>query len=188
MIGRLEGRLQVVDPGTILIDAGGVGYLVSVTLRAVHQLSGHETAALWIHTRVKDDAIELFGFPERPELEAFQRLIGVAGVGPRTALAVLSAFTPADLADAVYSGDAPRLQKTPGVGAKTAQRIVLELKGQLEGVATGAGDQRSDAVSALVNLGYPLRNAQRAVDAVLGDGTHADITEVLRLALQHLTR
>lgn len=188
MIGRLEGRLQVVDPGTILIDAGGVGYLVSVTLRAVHQLTGREQAALWIHTRVKDDAIELFGFPERAELEAFQRLIGVAGVGPRTALAVLSAFTHTELAAAIHAGDAPRLQKTPGVGTKTAQRIVLELEGQLDGVAAVGGDQRSDAVSALVNLGYPSRNAQRAVDAVLADGLDEDITEVLRLALQRLTR
>ncbi len=188
MIGRLEGRLHVVEPGTILIDAGGVGYLVSVTLRAAHQLTAKERAALWIHTRVKDDAIELFGFPDRPDLDAFQRLIGVAGVGPRTAMAVLSAFTPAELADAVHSGDAPRLQKTPGVGAKTAQRIVLELKDQLEGMAAGAGDQRTDAVSALVNLGYPVRNARRAVDAVLPEAREEDITEVLRLALQRLTR
>jgi len=188
MIGRLEGRLMVVEPGTILIDAGGVGYVVAVTLRAAHQLSGQQQAALWIHTRVKDDAIELFGFPERPELEAFQRLIGVAGVGPRTALAVLSALTPAELAAAVRSGDAPRLQKTPGVGTKTAQRIVLELDGRLDGVAGDGADQRADAVSALVNLGYPERNARRAVDAVLGDGPEQDITEVLRLALQRLTR
>jgi Holliday junction DNA helicase RuvA len=188
MIGRLEGRLDHLDPGTILIDAGGVGYLISVTLRAVHQLTGKERAALWIHTRVKDDAIELYGFPERPELEAFERLIGVAGVGPRTALAVLSAMTPAELAAAVHGGDAVRLQKTPGVGSKTAQRIVLELKGQLEDAAAGAGDRRSDAISALVNLGYPSRNAQRAVDAVLAEQSDEDITEVLRLALQRLTR
>jgi len=188
MIGRLEGHLQLVDPGTVIIDAGGVGYLVSITLCAFQQVSGHERAALWIHTRVKDDAIELYGFPEKPELEAFQRLIGVAGVGPRTALAVLSSLTPGELADAVESGDAPRLQKTPGVGKKTAQRIVLELKGRLEEVAAGVGGQRSDAVSALVNLGYPHRDAQRVVDAVLAECVGEDITEVLRLALQQLTR
>jgi Holliday junction DNA helicase RuvA len=178
-----------VDPGTVIIDAGGVGYQVSITLRAFQQLSGHERTTLWIQTRVKDDAIELYGFPEQPELEAFQRLIGVAGVGPRTALAVLSSLTPGELATAVSAGDAPRLQKTPGVGKKTAQRIVLELKGQLDGVvAAGPGDLRSDAVSALVNLGYPHRSAHKAVDQVLAESSDEDITELLRLALQRLTR
>jgi Holliday junction DNA helicase RuvA len=188
MIGRLEGRLQLVDPGTVIVDAGGVGYLVSITLRAFQQLSGHDRTALWIHTQVKDDAIDLYGFPEQPELEAFQRLIGVAGVGPRTALAVLSSLTPGELGEAVSSGDALRLQKTPGVGKKTAQRIVLELRGRLDAVSSGEADQRSDAVSALVNLGYPHRNAQKAVDSVLAECSDEDITEVLRLALQRLTR
>jgi Holliday junction DNA helicase RuvA len=188
MIGRLEGRPLLLDPGSILIDAGGVGYLVSVTLRAAHQLTDRERVTLWIHTRVKDDAIELYGFPERPELEAFERLIGVAGVGPRTALAVLSALTPAELAAAVHGGDAARLQKTPGVGTKTAQRIVLELRGQLPAAGAEPGDRRADAVSALVNLGYPSRSARRAVDAVLAEQPDEDLTELLRLALQRLTR
>ncbi len=189
MIGRLDGRLELVNPGTVVVDVAGVGYLVSTTLRAFQQLAGRERAALWIHTRLKDDGIELFGFPEHSELEAFQRLIGVAGVGPRTALAVLSALSPAELADAVHSGDAERLRKTPGVGTKTAQRIVLELRGRLDRqLAPAAGDQRSDAVSALVNLGYSQRDAGRAVDAVLTDQPSSDISDVLRLALQRLTR
>jgi len=189
MIGRLEGRLELVNPGMVLVDVAGVGYLVSTTLRAFQQLSGRERAALWIHTRLKDDGIELFGFPERSELETFQRLIGVAGVGPRIALTVLSALSPAELAEAVHAGDADRLRKTPGVGTKTAQRIVLELRGRLDlGLAPTAGDQRSDAVSALVNLGYSQRDAVRAVDAVLTDRAGADLGEVLRLALQRLTR
>ncbi len=188
MIGRLDGRLQLVDPGRVVVEAGGVGYLVSITLRAFQQLSRMERVALWIHTRVRDDTIELYGFPERTELEAFERLIGVAGVGPRTALAVLSTMNPGELAEAVQSGEFLRLQKTPGVGKKTAQRIVLELRGRLEELPVGAGDHRADAISALVNLGYSQRDAQRAVDGVLGDGAADDITEVLRLALQRLTR
>lgn len=188
MIGHLEGRLQLVDPGTVLISAGGVGYLVSITLRAFQQLSGRDEAALWIRTRLKDDAIELYGFPDPSELDAFDRLIGVAGVGPRTALAVLSGLNTAELAEAIQDSDVARLQKTPGVGKKTAQRIVLELKGQLDEVTVGAGDQRADAVSALVNLGYPLREARRAVDAVPSDESDQAITELLRLALQRLTR
>jgi Holliday junction DNA helicase RuvA len=188
MIGRLDGRLQLVDPGRVVVEAGGVGYLVSITLRAFQQLSRKERAALWIHTRVRDDTIELFGFPERTELEAFERLIGVAGVGPRTALTVLSAMGPGELAEAVQAGDIPRLQKTPGVGKKTAQRIALELRGRLDEVPGGVGDHRADAISALVNLGYSERDARKAVDAVLGEGPADDITELLRLALQRLTR
>jgi Holliday junction DNA helicase RuvA len=188
MIGRLEGTLQLIDPGTAIVSSGGVGYLVSIGLRAFQRLSRSDRAALWIHTRVRDDTIELFGFPDREELEAFERLIAVAGVGPRTALAVLSALTPAELAEAVRTNDTNCLQKTPGVGHKTAQRIALELAGRLEGIMTGATDHRGDAISALVNLGYSQRDAQRAVDRVLADESGSDIREMLRLALQQLTR
>ena len=153
MIGRLEGRLHRVDPGTVLINVGGVGYLVSTTLRAFQALAGREEAALWIHTQVRDDAIVLFGFPDREELEAFSNLIAVAGVGPRTALAVLSTLTADEFAEVVSAGDLARLQRTPGVGRKTAERILLELKDRLVAASPGAGDQRGDAVSALVNLG-----------------------------------
>ena len=188
MIGRLEGRLHRVDPGTVLIDAGGVGYLVSITLRAFQALAGRDRAALWIHTQVRDDAIVLFGFPDREELEAFSKLITVAGVGPRTALGVLSALTADELAEAVEVGDLDCLQRTPGVGRKTAERILLELKDRLAVPSSAAESRRGDAVSALVNLGYSQRNAQRAVDAALTDVGDNDLGEFLRIALQKLTR
>ena len=188
MIGRLEGRLQRVDPGTVLIDVAGVGYLVSTTLRAFQSLAGGGEAALWIHTQVRDDAIVLFGFPDREELEAFSKLISVAGVGPRTALAVLSALTSGELAEAVETGDLARLQRSPGVGRKTAERILLELKDRLVAVAPGPGDRKGDAVSALVNLGYSQRNALRSVEAVWSEAAEGDLGDLLRLALQKLTR
>ena len=188
MIGRLEGHLHRVDPGTVLISVGGVGYLVSTTLRAFQALADREAAALWIHTQVRDDAIVLFGFPDREELEAFSKLIAVAGVGPRTALAVLSTLTADELAEVVDAGDLARLQRTPGVGRKTAERILLELKDRLIAGSPGAGDRRGDAVSALVNLGYSQRDALRSVNAVWSDAGGAELGEVLRLALQKLTR
>jgi Holliday junction DNA helicase RuvA len=188
MIGRLEGRLHRVDPGTVLIDAGGVGYLVSITLRAFQALAGRDQAALWIHTQVRDDTIDLFGFPDREELEAFSRLIAVAGVGPRTALGVLSALTAEELAAAVEAGDVACLQRSPGVGRKTAERILLELKDRLTVSSSAPGSRRGDAVSALVNLGYSQRNAQRAVDAAVPDAGDEDLGELLRVALQKLTR
>lgn len=188
MIGRLEGRLHHVGPGAVIVDAGGVGYLVSTTLRAFQTLSRTERASLWIHTQVRSDAIVLFGFQERAELEAFERLLAVAGVGPRIALAVLSAMTPAELADAVETGDSTRLQRSPGVGRKTAERILLELRGRLTRSGEVRSDLGADAVSALVNLGYPQRDAQRAVDEVAGRVDGRDLAEVIRLALQRLSR
>lgn len=188
MIGRLEGRIQEVDPGRVIVDVAGVGYLVSTTLRAVQQLAGGAAAALLIHTQVKDDAIELFGFPTADELEAFQRLIAVAGVGPKIALAVLSSLPPDELASVVAAGDVARLTMTPGVGKKTAQRILLELKGKLTPSAGPGGDLRGDAASALVNLGYRQSQAMKAVEDVMADNPADDVGEILRLALQRLTR
>ena len=188
MIGRLEGRIQQLDPGRVLIDVRGVGYLVSATLRAVAEVAGSETAALLIHTRVKDDAIELYGFTGAGELEAFERLIAVVGVGPRIALAVLSSLAPDELASVVATGDLARLTMTPGVGKKTAQRILLELKGKLSTTATTSGDLRGDAASALVNLGYRQAQAMQAVEAVMADNPADDVGEILRLALRSLTK
>lgn len=192
MIGRLTGELHQVDPGTVLVDVGGVGYLVSITLRAFDRLAGEARASLWIHTLVRDDAIVLYGFPQRAELAAFEQLIGVAGVGPRTALAVLSALSVTELAAAVEGGDRGLLERTPGVGRKTAERILLELRGRLDttGVAAAGApsDRAADAVSALVNLGYPERAARGAVEQALGEAAGDELGEILRLALRRLTR
>ncbi len=184
MIRRLEGRLHTVRPGEVVVEAGGVGYRVFVTLRAFERLAAAERAALWIHTAVRSDQIALYGFLDPEELEAFERLIGVAGVGPRTALATLAALTPEELAAAVAGRDAARLRKVPGVGRKTAERIVLELS---EGIAAAAPGPRADAVSALVNLGYSEREAVAAVDAAMGEGCDG-LAEVLRAALRRLNR
>ena len=188
MIGRLEGHLHRVDPGKVLIDVGGVGYLVSTTLRAFQALAGRDEAALWIHTQVRGDAIDLYGFPDRNELEAFSKLIAVAGVGPRTALAVLTGLTADELAEAVEASDLARLQRTPGVGRKTAERILLELKGRLLVATPGRGVRRGDAVSALVNLGYPQRDDLQSVDEVWSEAIDGDLGDLLRLGMQKLTR
>jgi len=189
VIGRLEGCLQQLDPGTVLIDTGGVGYLVSTTLRSWEAFGTDDHASLWIHTNVRDDAIVLFGFPDRNELGAFERLIGISGVGPRIALAVLSGMSPGQLAEAVEKGDFPRIQRTPGVGRKTAERIVLELKGRLDHVGGGIdeGDPALDAISALVNLGYSERDASRAVNAARPLPEVGDLGSLIRQALQILT-
>lgn len=184
MIGRLEGRVHQLGPGEVLLDTGGVGFRVAISVRTYEQLANRETAALWIHTSVRSDQITLFGFTELAELDAFEQLIGVAGVGPRIALAVLSGMTPGELASAVDSERSELLCRVPGVGRKTAERIVLELHGALDGGQVAGGD-RQDAVSALVNLGYSHREALRAVDAVLTEA-ETDLADVLRRALRAL--
>ena len=143
---------------------------------------------LWISTQVRADAIVLYGFPDREELEAFQKLIAVAGVGPRTALGVLSGLSADELVQAVEEGDRARLQRSPGVGRKTAERIILELKDRLSATSQSPDHRRSDAVSALVNLGYSQRDAEQTVGAVWSDAGSEDLGEVLRLALKKLTR
>ena len=189
MIGRLEGRLHQVGPGEVIVDAGGIGWLVRIGLRTFEGLTGKTTAVLWTHTLVRSDEITLYGFPDRDELEMFQRLIAIAGVGPRTALALLSGMSPAELAEAVEGGDARRLQRVPGVGRKTAERILLELRGRIP--VTGApapstGDATGDAISALINLGYAARESERAVRAAAAECPGAALPELLRVALRRL--
>lgn len=189
MIGRLRGRIDELEPGKVIVDVGGVGYLVATPLRPLPGAGAAGETVLWVSTQVRDAAITLFGFPSRSELHAFERLIGVAGVGPRTALGVLSGMSAADLEAAVEGADVQKLQRAPGVGRKTAERIVLELKGRLNGPVGGqaAGDVFADAVSALNNLGYPEKQALRAVNGIRHHAEARDLTSVLRLALQVLT-
>ncbi len=190
MIGRLRGRIEQLEPGLVLVDAGGVGYLVRTTLRAFEQLRSDSEQTLWIHSILRDDAILLYGFQDRQELGLFQRLIAVAGVGPKTGLAVLTGLDAGELATAVEEGDFPRLQRAPGIGRKTAERIVLELKGKLsklQSTTGGAADPVADAVSALINLGYSEREAGRAVKKARLNDPSADLGELLRLSLQVLT-
>lgn len=184
MIGRLEGRVHQLGPGELLLQTGGVGFRVAISVRTFERLAGRPDASLWIHTAVRSDQITLFGFTELADLEAFERLISVAGVGPRIALAVLSGLTPDELASAVDAERPEPLYRIPGVGKKTAERIVLELRGTLAG-GDVAGGFRHDAVSALVNLGYSQREAARAVDGVLTENAD-DLADILRQALRTL--
>ncbi len=187
MIGRLEGRLHQLAPGEVIVDTGGVGWLVQIGLRTYQELAGRERASLWTHLVVRSDALTLYGFSTPEELTLFQRLIGVAGVGPRTALAVLSGMTPRQFLGAIEEGNAARLRKVPGVGKKTADRIVLELKGLLPGVAgEGAQDAAGDALSALVNLGYSTRESEEAVRAAALECPGGDLADLLRHALRIL--
>ena len=194
MIGRLTGRLAAKAPDHVLLEVGGVGYLVHIPLSTFYDLPEQESpASLWIHTHVREDALALFGFLTEREKALFLLLLGVTGIGPRVALTVLSGMPPAELVEALRSKDARKLVAVPGVGKKTADRMVLELGDKVANLApeTAPGETAAvaadDVVSALVNLGYRRSEAERAVDAISRIGPPKDFGDFLKEALKRLT-
>ena len=199
MIAHLEGRLFEKHPNRIVIDVGGVGYEVFVPLSTFYGLGEPGTGiVLRIHTHVREDVLSLYGFATRLEQELFERLVGVSGIGPRLALAVLSGIEPVELIRAIERSDIARLTAIPGVGRKTSERIVLELKdrlprGQVELAGAGAGAPepltlRDDVLSALVNLGYHRPLAEEAVAAALQAAPDDGFEHTLKRALRELTK
>jgi Holliday junction DNA helicase RuvA len=199
VIAQLRGRILEKHPNRIVTDVNGVGYEVFVPLSTFYGLGepGSEVA-LRIHTHVREDALLLYGFATSLEQELFERLIGVGGIGPKLALAVLSGIEPAELVRAIERGDVARLTAIPGVGRKTSDRIVLELKDRLSKAqlaASGAGGVaaevpllRDDLLSALVNLGYHRPLAEKAVDAAIKTTPEGGFEITLKQALRELAR
>ena len=201
MIGQLRGRILEKHPNRIIVDVNGVGYDVSVPLSTFYGLGepGSEIA-LRIHTHVREDALALYGFATALEQDLFERLIGISGIGPKLALAVLSGIEPLELVRAIERGDLARLTAIPGIGKKTSERIVLELKDRLPraqavAVAIGGGGEREapslgvDLLSALMNLGYHRPLAEKAVDwALKAVGPDAGFERTLKHALRELAK
>ena len=192
MIGRLQGKLVEKAPPQILIDVNGVGYEVDVPMSTFCNLPAEgQPVTLLTHMVVREDAQLLYGFATASERQAFRALIRISGIGPRIALAVLSGMSPNDLADAVEQGNTGLLTRVPGIGKKTAERLVLELKGKLNGAAFAATTGpttsaiQNDIVSALIALGYSEREAQSAVRQLPPDVT---VNDGIRLTLKALAR
>ena len=198
MIAHLRGRILDKQPNRIVVDVNGVGYDVAVPLSTFYGLGdpGAEIA-LRIHTHVREDALLLYGFATALEQDLFQRLIGISGIGPKVALAVLSGIEPVDLMRAIERGDVARLTAIPGVGKKTSERMVLELRDRLpraHAVAAVAGAApapravRDDVLSALINLGYHRPLAEQAVDSALAATPGGEFERTLKQALRELAR
>jgi len=189
MIAFLHGRVLALAPGQVVLEAGGVGYELAVPLSAYPKLQGKQEASLWVHTYLRQDQLSLFGFPSPMEREVFRLLLGVAGVGPRMALALLASFTPEELAAAVEGSHWQLLAQAPGVGRRTAERVVVELKGKLAKVVEPpALSLREDAVSALANLGYSAKQAAEVVGALLRERADWELAALLREALRRLAQ
>jgi Holliday junction DNA helicase RuvA len=196
VIARIAGRILEKHPSRVIVDVGGVGYDVQIPLSTFYNL-GEPGAdvSLRVHTHVREDALALFGFASVLELQLFERLIGVSGVGPKLALAVLSGIEPPDLVRAVRSQDVARLTKIPGIGRKTAERIGLELRDKLPATMAdaspasdgGADGLRDDLISALLNLGYQQAAADKVVGAALEAGEKT-FEPALKDALKRLAK
>ena len=198
MISHLRGRLLSLTPELAVVDVHGVGYAVALPLPTYYELqklpAGTEVS-LFVHTHVREDALALYGFWTERERALFERLITVSGVGPRLARAILSGLPPEVLLGALAAGDVARLTRIPGVGKKTAERLVLELREKAAELAaapattgTALAPDDEDMLVALVNLGYRRADAEKALADVRRESAAAEVPELLRMALKRLAR
>ncbi len=193
MIGSLRGKLTDKRPNQVLLETGGVGYQVQIPLSTFAALGAlHAEVSLLIHTHVREDQLALYGFLTAREKQCFELLISASGVGPSLALKILSGMSIEDLVPAIRKGDLAQLVQIPGVGRKTAERIVVELRDKVAAVEVPESGKpatrsqlESDVASALVNLGYDARSVERAIEKARGAGG-ADFEKFLRDALQIL--
>ncbi len=196
MIGQLRGRLTDKRPNQVLVDVGGVGYVVQVPLSTYAALGElHTEVTLLIHTHVREDALSLYGFLSSREKHFFEMLLSASGVGPSLALKILSGMSVEELVPSIRGSNLGRLTKIPGVGRKTAERIVVELKDKLDAVtveierpaASSPAGIDADVVSALVNLGYEARAAESAVAEARRENGAGNFEKLLRASLQSLS-
>ncbi|MGA2299610.1 MAG: Holliday junction branch migration protein RuvA [Candidatus Acidiferrum sp.] len=196
MIGLLRGRLLEKRPNQVILDVGGVGYLVAVPLSTFAALGElHAEVTLLIHTHVREDALSLYGFLSAREKHLFELLLGASGVGPTLALKILSGMNVEELVPAIRGGDLARLTRIPGVGRKTAERMVVELKDKLAAIAAEAekpaaaspAGVEADVKSALINLGYDERTAEAAVAEARRRAGPSGFEQLLRVTLSALS-
>jgi Holliday junction DNA helicase RuvA len=172
MIARLRGRPVGSDGESLVVDVGGVGYRVLATQSAIRAAEGRDEVTIETHLHVREDTLQLYGFAAAEERQLFEQLLGVTGVGPKMALAIVSAYAPAELRRAIVTEDAALFQTVPGIGRKLAQRVVLELKEKVAPLAAigppaaGAGDGHLVAREALVELGYTIAEAERRLSSI----------------------
>jgi Holliday junction DNA helicase RuvA len=189
MIATLRGKLISKKPDYIIVEVGGVGYHVNVPLSLLSDLPDeHEDVFLFIYTHVREDAIQLYGFKSDDDKRIFMTLLGISGIGPKVALNILSTIASDKFYAAVDSEDVDMLCKVPGLGKKTAHRLILELRGKLPSLKEEKTDPvYDDTLSALVNLGYRKNIAQEALEKASKNG-HKDIEGLLKEALKYLTK
>lgn len=193
MIGFLTGKIISAKPTQILLDVNGVGYKVSISINTFEKISGKENISLYIYTSVKEDSISLFGFHSEAEKEMFELLISISGVGPKSALGLLSGISTDDLKRAIITNNTERIVAVPGIGRKTAERLILELKNKVrdikeEGVTPAKPSAQKEAISALTTLGYNIASSEKAVNKILSELPDCSLEELIKNSLKELNR
>jgi len=194
VIAHIRGQILSKSPNAVVVECGGVGYELAISVATFTELPGEgKEAKLHVHTHVREDAFLLFGFAELAEKRLFEKLLTISGIGPKLAITVLSGISSERLVGAIRGGDHATLTKIPGIGKKTAERVVLELKDKLDdmvgftaetGAAPSLGGVADDVLSALVNLGYPRPVAQKAVETAVKDSAvSGDFERLFRAAM-----
>ncbi|MFC2135266.1 Holliday junction branch migration protein RuvA [Bacteroidota bacterium] len=196
MIGYLTGKIISKKPTQILLDVNGVGYLVNISISTFEKLSDDaDTISLYTYLAVKEDALDLYGFFSVAEMEMFKSLISVSGIGPKLGQAILSGIEIEDLKEAIKTGNVARIISIPGIGRKTAERLIVELRDKVESLAEGvefpdAGvpSVRNDAVAALAGLGYNQKNAEKIVRDILISSPDIAIEDLIKESLSILNK
>lgn len=192
MIGYLTGKIISSKPTHILLDVNGVGYSVNISINTFEKISEKESASLFIYTNVKEDSITLFGFYTQSEKEMFELLISVSGVGPKLSMVILSGIIVADLKEAIRNGNIERLIAIPGIGRKTAERIILELRNKVDSVKADGEvkipSAKEEAVAALSTLGYQRQVSEKVVRDLLSENPNYSLEELIRKALAGLNK
>lgn len=193
MIGYLSGKIISSKPTRVILDVNSVGYVVNISINTFEMLSDKTSASLFIHTHVKEDSISLFGFYAESEKEMFELLISVNGIGPKSALGILSGIQVGDLRRAINSGDISRIISVPGIGRKTAERLVLELKSKVDLVSEEYGIEipfsiKNEAVAALTTLGYNIKTADKCIRDLLSAEPQLTLEELIKKALSRINQ
>ena len=193
MITLIKGRLVEKSPTELVIDCNGLGYLVNISLNTFSLLSDSENIALFTHLQVKEDSHTLFGFYEKTERNLFRKLISVSGIGASTARTMLSSLNPEEIQRAILSEDVSTIQSVKGIGLKTAQRVIIELKDKVSLINEGSGfsvdfanSKREESLSALEVLGYSRKQTTKVVDKLISEVSEISVEEIIKNALNKL--
>lgn len=193
MIHHLKGKLVEKNPTHVIIECGGVGYFVNISLNTFSKLPEQENISVFTHLQVKEDSHTLFGFVEKSEREIFRLLLSVSGIGSSIARTMLSSMSPSQVRDAIANGDVASIQAVKGIGAKTAQRVILDLRYKILKVydidelsLSTNNTNKDEALSALEVLGFARKQSERVVDKVLGQDASLSVENIIKLALKNL--
>ena len=193
MITQIKGRLAEKSPTELVIDCNGLGYLVNISLNTFSLLSDSENISLYTHLQVKEDSHTLFGFYEKTERNLFRKLISVSGIGASTARTMLSSLNPEEIQRAILSENVSTIQSVKGIGLKTAQRVIIELRDKVSGINEGsdlnstlANSKREESLSALEVLGYSRKQTSKVVDKLISEISEISVEEIIKNALNKL--